>query len=291
MKKHKVALGTASVALVGLLGLGLAIQSGRSEAASGASRAEGQKVDRRVGERIEHYLGLDVPPSVWAARLRERDATARECVAAKGMDVSGLPPQAAYSKADELHVADPVEYARLFGYGVVERMRPDVVANENPQSNGALPSDAELAIASNCVRLADEFMSKYTAPMQVHQRYAAILQQTATDSEYTAGVERWSKCLTGHGIVATNPFSISNLVADEAFRLAGPAASNNIDPDMPWPLTPRQMDELQAFELSLYAVDDECRNSTGLRTAMLVLEDRILAQLMAEFPDFNGAGT
>jgi hypothetical protein len=132
-------------------------------------------------------------------------------------------------------------------------------------------------------------MDQYVAPTEVHQRYGALLQESASDTRYLAGVKEWTGCMSKKGFEALDPFSVSNLVADEAARIVGSDGISISEEGEPWVLSEDQFEDLQVFELGLFRQDSTCRTSTSLNDAMLALEGAILAQLQREFPDFAGA--
>ena len=250
----------------------------------------------RVGQALDAYLGLDVPPSVWAERRKAADSEYDKCVLAAGLDAEGTRAvtPATYRDTDEMRVADPVRFESLYGYGVALEVRNQLEDSRTaaPAPSVTLPSERDVATLDSCGRTSLAILDSFAAPRAVHQRYAQLLQQTSSDANYAATVGKWSDCLKPLGVVADNPFAMTNVVAKRAYEMSGidEAGGSMSDAGDTWALDDRQINELQTYELQVFQADSGCRESSGLNATMLQLESRILAELRKEFPSFEGMG-
>ena len=298
MRRRKFALVAASGLLLVGGGVGLALVASSVDNSSAEARPTGSTSmgEKRPGALIGAYLGLDVPPSVWAERLRGGDVALSKCMQENGIAASKAPvaDRATWTDADELAVSDPGEFATRYSYGVSLAIEQASIANvedlasESPVPSSPSPTPKEMAIISQCKGAFDQEMAQFTAPAEVHQRYAQLLGEAADTPVYTAAVDDWATCLAAQNVIASDPMSISNLVADEAVSLVGPQRSAELTQNDAFPLNSSQVRALQEFERKLFEKDQRCRTESGLNYAMLSLEEQIVDSLRSEFPGFEG---
>lgn len=285
MKNKTVLTAAAIVALASTAGAVALTGAGESDA--------GQK---NAGTRVAAYLGTDISPTEWQPLAVQHATFVDDCMADKGLEHTSDPVEVdAYS---DLKVSDPVAFANEFGYGAAEGYKNAAVPNDDPGKEdpraGLDPHEFETYVGEldNCAQAATaEFIEPHLAPTAVHQRYAQLRQEAGTTPLYLAAAAEWRACMTTNGLDADNPLSTEGLIHEVALEMSGlpisPPGHDNPD-EIVLQLNDKQLRDLQAFELTVFATDQQCKQNSGLEAAMYELETDILDNLSNEFPDFGG---
>lgn len=275
-------IGLPTVAVIALSFVGMS--HGRSTLATETAGAPAGP----IGSRIKAYLGLDIPPSRWAALNPAIQEATRSCMTSKA--VTYVPsPDAVVRESDEERVANPVLFASKFGYGIAEEIR--LVQEQRNSSieapTNTPPVDEKYVSASTaCSSAAAPVIARYTAPTEVHQRYGALLQVASKDTRYLGLSARWSSCMKAAGVSVDDPQTAPSVVNNYLQELAPTKAGEGVE--VSFDLTPEQARALQAYELRIFGFDQACRAQTGLNDLMSMMETELLETLRQEFPGFPG---
>jgi hypothetical protein len=235
---------------------------------------------------VDHYLGLDISPSEWVEIMASREAEITRCLSAKGYGRDAPSPIAA---ADDLRVTDPAAFAAKYGYGFALGVREDRDRSNATSTTiaGHAARRAAAVEACDAANDSDPIVSQHVAPVAMTNRYGELLAAFRASETYADLQAKWRACMGEAG------YDADGLTSDATFELMADFATRFDSGDEPahgegnYQLSDDELDQLQAFELTVFAADQACQHERGLFDARLDSEATILATLKAEFPDYR----
>lgn len=293
MKLH-THLGPFMASAVVVLGIGTiagAVQGTNSKQRRSTDRpSEFNFAAIRPHDRLDRYLGQNLPPSHWADLHREVADAIGSCMEEQG--VANLASNASFRSLphEELRGTNLASFREQYGYGLTVTLSTDVESSADATESPRATPEQE-AIYLKCSEQGTQLIADALPSPDVHRTYRLLLREIGERPEMVKAFEAWNECMDTFGFEPDNgPFFADRIVAreiDRVVRLRDPA-DQGVDTEPQVWVSAKQIAELQSFESRVFAADSHCLQVTVAGAMMMDAETEVLDRLADLFPGYAG---